>query len=129
MLIIGLLGGLLGAFILLTAAGVSFTNTTDTGAKTAKTVYTNKAEDALKSMRKWLRDQQTTAFNVTYRGKTRTLGEWAKGFSVRERAGIKGDETVNFREYINASAGFLLAPWYAQRQERKNKQKRRKTSA
>ena len=40
MLIIGLLGGLLGAFILLTAAGVSFTNTTDTGAKTAKTVYT-----------------------------------------------------------------------------------------
>ena len=37
----------------------------------AKTVYTNKAEDALKSMRKWLRDQQTTAFNVTYRGKTR----------------------------------------------------------
>ena len=80
----------------------------------AKTVYTNKAEDALKSMRKWLRDQQTTAFNVTYRGKTRTLGEWAKGFSVRERAGIKGDETVNFREYINASAGFLLAPHFAE---------------
>ena len=41
MLVIGLLGGLLGAFILLTAAGVSFTNTTDTGVKTAKTVYNN----------------------------------------------------------------------------------------
>ena len=41
MLVIGLLGGLLGAFILLTAAGVSFTNTTDTGVKTAKTVYSN----------------------------------------------------------------------------------------
>lgn len=78
----------------------------------AKAVYRAKAEDALKSMRKWLRDQQTTAFNVTYRGKTRTLGEWAKGFSVRERAGIKGDETVNFREYVNASAGFLLAPHF-----------------
>lgn len=79
----------------------------------AKTVYTAKAEDALKNMRKWLRDQQTTAFNVTYRGKTRTLGEWAKTFSVRERAGIKGDETINFREYINASAGFLLGPQFA----------------
>lgn len=80
----------------------------------AKTVYTAKAEEALKSMRKWLRDQQTTAFNVTYRGKTRTLGEWAKSFSVRERAGIKGDEVINFREYINVSAGFLLAPHFAE---------------
>jgi hypothetical protein len=80
----------------------------------AKTVYTAKAEDALKAMRKWLREQQTTAFNVTYRGKSRTLGEWAKGFSVRDRAGIKGDDTVNFREYINVSAGFLLAPHFAE---------------
>ncbi|MBY5903935.1 AAA family ATPase [Rhizobium leguminosarum] len=80
----------------------------------AKTVYMAKAEDALRGMRKWLRDQQTTAFNVTYRGKTRTLGEWAKGFSVRDRAGIKGDETVNFREYINVSAGFLLASHFAE---------------
>ena len=79
-----------------------------------KTVYTAKAEDALKSMRKWLRDQQTTAFNVTYRGKTRTLGEWAKSFSVRERAGIKGDETVNFREFINVATGFLLTPHFAE---------------
>lgn len=79
----------------------------------AKTVYTAKAEDALKNMRRWLRDQQTTTFNVTYRGKTRTLAEWAKGFSVRERAGIKSDETVNFREYVNVSAGFLLAPHFA----------------
>ncbi|WP_333885293.1 DUF6079 family protein, partial [Sphingobium yanoikuyae] len=74
----------------------------------AKTVYSAKAEDALKTMRKWLRDQQTTAFNVTYQGKTRTLAEWAKNFSVRDRAGIKGDETINFREYVNVSAGYLL---------------------
>ena len=51
MLIIGLLGGLLGAFILLTAAGVSFTNTTDTGVKTAKTVYTN-ITDTTKAVKK-----------------------------------------------------------------------------
>ncbi|EWM60361.1 S1C family serine protease [Streptococcus thermophilus] len=51
MLVIGLLGGLLGAFILLTAAGVSFTNTTDTGVKTAKTVYTN-ITDTTKAVKK-----------------------------------------------------------------------------
>ena len=51
MLVIGLLGGLLGAFILLTAAGVSFTNTTDTGVKTAKTVYNN-TTDTTKAVKK-----------------------------------------------------------------------------
>jgi hypothetical protein len=79
----------------------------------AKGVYAAKAEDALKAMRKWLRDQQSTAFNVTSRGKTRTLGEWAKSFSVRDRAHIKADETVNFREFVNVAAGFLLAPQFA----------------
>lgn len=80
----------------------------------AKMVYGNKAEDALKSMRKWLRDQQATAFNVTYQGKTRTLAEWAKNFSIRDRAGIKSDDTVNFREYVNVSAGYLLAGHFAE---------------
>lgn len=51
MLVIGLLGGLLGAFILLTAAGVSFTNTTNTGVKTAKTVYSN-TTDTTKAVKK-----------------------------------------------------------------------------
>ena len=52
MLVIGLLGGLLGAFILLTAAGVSFTNSTDTGVKTAKTVYNN-TTDTTKAVKKY----------------------------------------------------------------------------
>ena len=51
MLLIGLLGGLIGAFILLTAAGISFTNTTSTGIKTAKTVYNN-TTDTTKAVKK-----------------------------------------------------------------------------
>ena len=51
MLLIGLLGGLIGAFILLTAAGISFTNTTSTGIKTAKTVYSN-TTDTTKAVKK-----------------------------------------------------------------------------
>lgn len=51
MLLIGLLGGLIGAFILLTATGISFTNTTSTGIKTAKTVYSN-TTDTTKAVKK-----------------------------------------------------------------------------
>jgi energy-coupling factor transporter ATP-binding protein EcfA2 len=79
-----------------------------------KTVYENKAEEALRDMRRWLKDKQLSAFNVTYRGKKKTLQEWTKGFAVRERAHLKNDETVNFREYVNVIAGFCLAPSFAE---------------
>ena len=52
MLVIGLLGGLLGAFILLTAAGVSFTNSTDTGVKQLRP-YTIIQQIQLKLLRKY----------------------------------------------------------------------------
>ena len=51
MLLIGLLGGLIGAFILLTATGISFTNTSSTGIKTSKTVYSN-TTDTTKAVKK-----------------------------------------------------------------------------
>ena len=63
MLVIGLLGGLLGAFILLTAAGVSFTNSTDTGVKTAKTVYNNTTD----TTKGWITINNGT-FNLTATG-------------------------------------------------------------
>ncbi|EMD81932.1 DUF6079 family protein [Pacificimonas flava] len=78
----------------------------------AKGVYSAKAEEALKAMRKWLRDKQTSAISATYKGKARTLGELAKTFSVRDRAHLKGEDTVNFREFVNVTAGFLLAPHF-----------------
>ena len=75
MLVIGLLGGLLGAFILLTAAGVSFTNTTDTGVKTAKTVYSNttdttkavkKVQNAVVSVINYQEDSSSDSLNDLY---------------------------------------------------------------
>lgn len=74
-----------------------------------KATYESKAEQALKDMRRWLREKQLTAFNVGYRGKTKSLQEWSKSFSVRERAHLRADETINFREHINVVAGFCMA--------------------
>jgi hypothetical protein len=37
-------------------------------------------------MSKWLQEKQMTAFEVTYQGKTKTLQEWTKGVSLRDKA-------------------------------------------
>lgn len=79
-----------------------------------KATYESKAEDALKDMRRWLRDKQLTAFNVSYRGKTRSLQEWSKNFSVRDRAHLRADETINFREQVNVVAGYCFSEHFAE---------------
>jgi hypothetical protein len=39
----------------------------------------------LRDMSKWLQEKQMTAFEVTYQGKTKTLQDWAKGVSMRDK--------------------------------------------
>jgi hypothetical protein len=51
----------------------------------AKAIYLDKAKDALRDMSKWLQEKQMTAFEVTYQGKTKTLQDWAKGVSIRDK--------------------------------------------
>lgn len=79
-----------------------------TAAGAAKTVYLDKAKDALRDMSKWLQDKQTTAFEVTYQGKTKTLQDWAKGVSIRDKLRLAADERANFRDIINVSSGLAL---------------------
>ena len=54
----------------------------------------------------------TTAFEVTYQGRTKSLPEWAKGKSVRELSGIGSHERINFRDLINTIAGICLGPHF-----------------
>ena len=51
----------------------------------------SKAQDFLKAMGKWLQEKQMTAFEVTYQGKTKTLQDWSKGISLRDRARLGPD--------------------------------------
>jgi hypothetical protein len=50
----------------------------------------------------------TTAFQVTYQGRSKSLTEWAKGKSIRELSGISSHERINFRDLVNTIAGICL---------------------
>ena len=74
----------------------------------AKAIYLDKAKDALRDMSKWLQDKQMSAFEVTYQGKTKTLQEWAKGVSIRDKLRLGPDERANFRDIVNVTSGLAL---------------------
>lgn len=79
-----------------------------TASGAAKAVYLDKAKDALRDMSKWLQDKQMTAFEVTYQGKTKTLQEWSKGVSMRDKLRLGPDERANFRDIVNVTSGLAL---------------------
>ncbi|WP_419601225.1 DUF6079 family protein [Thiolapillus sp.] len=79
-----------------------------TASGAAKAIYLDKARDALRDMSKWLQDKQMSAFEVTYQGKTKTLQEWAKGVSIRDKLRLGPDERANFRDIVNVTSGLAL---------------------
>lgn len=92
------------------AAALDLASTASGG---AKAVYLSKAQDALRSMSKWLQEKQMTAFEVTYQGKTKTLQDWSKGVSLRDRARLGPDERINFRDVVNIVSGLALGQRFA----------------
>lgn len=79
-----------------------------TASGAAKAIYLDKAKDALRDMSKWLQDKQMSAFEVTYQGKNKTLQEWAKGVSIRDKLRLGPDERANFRDIVNVTSGLAL---------------------
>ena len=76
----------------------------------AKATYESKANGFLKKLVQWLQKRMTEAFEVTYQGRTKSMTEWAKGKSIRDRSGLSPYETINFRDLVNTIAGVCLAP-------------------
>jgi len=74
----------------------------------AKSTYESKASNFLRDLVQWLQKNMTTAFEVTYQGRSKSLTEWAKGKSVRELSGIGSYERINFRDLVNTIAGICL---------------------
>jgi hypothetical protein len=75
----------------------------------AKATYESKANGFLKKLVQWLQKHMNNAFEVTYQGRSRTMVEWAKGTSIRSQS---PHESINFRDMVNAIAGFCLAPHF-----------------
>lgn len=80
----------------------------------AKSIYLDKAKDALRDMSKWLQEKQMTAYEVTYQGKTKTLQEWTKGISLRDKARLGPEERINFRDVVNVISGLALNNQFAE---------------
>jgi len=74
----------------------------------AKSTYESKASNFLRDLVQWLQKNMTTAFEVTYQGRAKSLTEWAKGKSIRELSGIGSHERINFRDLVNTIAGVCL---------------------
>ncbi|MFK4047616.1 DUF6079 family protein [Roseomonas mucosa] len=85
-----------------------------TASGAAKSVYLDKANDALREMGKWLQEKQMASYEVTYQGKARTLQEWTKGISLRDKARLRPDERINFRDVVNVIAGVALGNRFAE---------------
>ena len=74
----------------------------------AKGVYLDRVRDTLREMSKWLQEKQLEAFEVTFQGKSKTLRDWTKGISLRDKARLGPDERINFRDVVNVIAGIAL---------------------
>ena len=80
----------------------------------AKSIYLDKAKDALRDMSKWLQEKQMTAYEVAYQGKAKTLREWTKGVSLRDKARLGSEERINFRDVVNIISGIALNNQFAE---------------
>lgn len=78
----------------------------------AKSTYESKANNFLRDLVNWLQKNMSTAFQVTYQGRTKILTEWVKGKSIREVSGAGVYERVNFRDSVNRVAAVCLAPHF-----------------
>lgn len=79
----------------------------------AKSIYLDKTKDALRDISKWLQEKQMTAYEVSYQGKAKTLREWTKGISLRDKARLGPEERINFRDVVNVISGLALNNQFA----------------
>ncbi len=80
----------------------------------AKGIYLERSQLALKAMNKWLREKQLSAYEVTYQGKTKTLQDWTKGVSMRDKLRLGGNDLANFRDFVNVISGVALNTQFAE---------------
>jgi len=71
-----------------------------------KRIYEQKAADHLRELTQWLREHMTTAFEVTYEGRTRTLQEVIQG---KVPGGLS---RASVRDLVNIAGSACLAPQF-----------------
>jgi hypothetical protein len=69
----------------------------------AKAAYEGRSNSALRELVKWLQERLTTAYDVTYQGKTKTLVEWIQG-----QLSVSGAR-ANVRDIVNTVGSACLS--------------------
>ncbi|MBT4512247.1 MAG: ATP-binding protein, partial [Chloroflexi bacterium] len=75
----------------------------------AKLTYESKSTVFLRQMVRWLQEHMSSAIELTYQGRKKSLVEWTKGKSIREMAGLGSNERINFRDMVNTVSSVCLA--------------------
>lgn len=78
----------------------------------ARSIYEIRANEYLDQMLQWLNAHTGVAFDLTYRGRSRTLLRWAGGRNIRELSKIPPDDQISFKEMIDTIAAICLAPHF-----------------
>lgn len=81
-------------------------NLASTSSGNAKDTYEKKATGFLRELVKWLQEHMTTAFEVTYQGRSRPVLGWVKGKPL----GNGG--RINVRDVVNTVGSVCLAPHF-----------------
>ncbi|MBN1944774.1 MAG: hypothetical protein JW797_03815 [Bradymonadales bacterium] len=69
-----------------------------------KRIYESKAQAHLRTLTTWLREHMTTAFEVTYQGRTKSLAEVVQGHLTG------GASRSSVRDIVNVAGSICLAP-------------------
>jgi hypothetical protein len=69
--------------------------------------YERKADEHLRALQRWLRENLSQAVDVTYKGVTRPFVEWLKGVAPRSTASV--------RDLVNAVASACLSTCFAEK--------------
>ena len=72
----------------------------------AKEAYAARARGFLRDLTNWLQERMTTAFEVTYRGRTKPLMGWIKGTIIGAGARANVSETINTASSVALAAHF-----------------------
>jgi len=78
-----------------------------------KRVYQKYAGDYLKTLAEYLRKNVGTVFDLTYQGQKKSVSDWIARIDLRRLTGICPNETLNFRDFINAVAEVRLESHFA----------------
>src|ERR1019366_6909859 len=81
-------------------------NLASTSSGNAKDTYERKGTGFLRDLVKWLQEHMTTAFEVTYQGKSKPLLVWVKGKPLASGG------RINVRDVVNMVGSVCLAPHF-----------------